>query len=56
MIIIGTILKASDNAGARLVKCIHVYKRKKYGSIGDLILVVVKTYNPKKKLKKVKCF
>ncbi len=52
MISISTILNVSDNSGARLAKCIHIYKKKKYGTIGDLILVSIKTYNPKKKIKK----
>lgn len=52
MIFVSTILNVSDNSGARLAKCIHIYKRKKFGSIGDMILISVKTYNPKKKIKK----
>lgn len=52
MISISTILNVSDNSGARLAKCIHIYKKKKYATIGDMILVSIKTYNPKKKLKK----
>lgn len=52
MIIVGSILNASDNSGAFKVKCIRLYKRKKYGSIGDFILISVKTCNPKKKIKK----
>lgn len=52
MISVGTILKSSDSSGARLLKCIRIYKRKKKGSIGDTILVSIKTHNPKKKLKK----
>lgn len=56
MILVGSFLKVSDNSGARLVKCIHVYKNKKFGSIGDMILVSVKKYNPKKKIKKGEMF
>ena len=52
MISVGTVLKASDNSGARLIKCIRIYKRKRKGSIGDNILISVKTYNKKKKIKK----
>lgn len=52
MISINTILNVSDNSGARLVKCIRVYKNKKKGSIGDNILISVRSYNPKKKIKK----
>jgi large subunit ribosomal protein L14 len=52
MISVGTVLKSSDNSGARLIKCIRIYKRKRKGAIGDTILITIKTYNPKKKLKK----
>jgi large subunit ribosomal protein L14 len=52
MILVSTILNVSDNSGGRLAKCIHIYKKKKSGSIGDMILVSIKTYNPKKKIKK----
>lgn len=52
MISVGTVLKAGDNSGARLIKCIRIYKRKKKGVIGDVILITVKTYNTKKKIKK----
>jgi len=52
MILISTILNVSDNSGGRLAKCIHIYKKKKCGTIGDMILVSIKTYNTKKKIKK----
>lgn len=52
MIFVSTVVKVSDNSGARLAKCIHIYKKKKFASIGDMILVSIKTYNPKKKIKK----
>lgn len=51
MIAVGSFLNVSDNSGARVVQCIRIYKRKKVGSIGDKILVTVKTHNPKKKIK-----
>ena len=56
MILCGTFLKVSDNSGARSVKCIHVYNKKKFGLIGDLILITVRSYNPKKKIKKGELF
>lgn len=52
MILINSVINVCDNSGARVVKCIRVYKNKKTGSIGDYILVTVRTYNPKKKIKK----
>ena len=47
----GTLIFISDNSGARLAKCIHVYNKKK-ATIGDYILVSIRTYNPEKKIKK----
>ena len=52
MILVGTFLNCSDNSGARIVQCIRIYKRKRFASIGDEILVTVKTNNPKKKIKR----
>ena len=44
----GSFLEVSDNSGATLVMCIHVYK-KKYGLPGDIILVSVKQIRNKRK-------
>lgn len=52
MICINSQLKVSDNSGARVVKCIRVYNKKKFGTVGDLLLISIIRYNPKKKLKK----
>lgn len=50
-----TILKVSDNSGAKTVKCFKVIGgfKKKYAFLGDLIIASVQKlrYNPKKKLK-----
>jgi large subunit ribosomal protein L14 len=56
MIIVGSLLKVADNSGARKVCCIHLYKRKKTSNIGDMVLVTVRSYNPKKKIKKGEIF
>jgi large subunit ribosomal protein L14 len=40
----------SDNTGARLLKCINIKGTKKYGSVGDLIGVIVRKFRAKKKL------
>ena len=45
-----TLLKVTDNTGAKKVKCIHVYK-KKTGKIGDIILISVKSIKLKYKTK-----
>ncbi|AOP70244.1 50S ribosomal protein L14 [bacterium AB1] len=47
-----TILKVSDNSGAKTVQCIGLYKSKKFASIGDIILVTVKTKYDKSMIKK----
>lgn len=54
MIYIGSFLKSADNSGARLVKCLKIYKKfaKSKGSVGDIVLVSVRRVNPKKKIKK----
>ena len=42
-----TYLRVADNSGAKIVKCIGLYNNKKRSaSIGDVILVSVKKYNP----------
>lgn len=56
MIKINTILKVSDNSGVKTAKCLKIlggYK-KKYASVGDLVIITVKetqTSNLKKSLK-----
>jgi large subunit ribosomal protein L14 len=52
MIYKNTRINISDNSGAHIAKCIHIYNKKKFGLIGDMILVSIKTYNPSKKIKK----
>ena len=50
MIHIGTILNISDNSGARKVSCIKICKsKKKSASVGDLILISVKSLRSSKK-------
>lgn len=52
-----TILKVSDNSGAKTVKCIKVLGgfKKKYASLGDTIVVSIqKLRNKSKKTSKVK--
>ena len=52
-----TILKVSDNSGAKIVKCIKVLggSKKKYAKLGDIIIVSIKQLrNKSKKTSKVK--
>jgi large subunit ribosomal protein L14 len=48
----GTRVIISDNSGGLVGYCIHVYNKRRYASIGDLILVSVNSYNTQKKIKK----
>ena len=54
MIQMGTRLDVADNSGARSVMCIKVLggTRRKYASIGDVIVVSVKDASPNSKVKK----
>ena len=57
MVQIGTVLNVIDNSGAKKAYCIRINNtsEKKYGSIGNSILVVVKSLRKKRKvLSKVK--
>ena len=49
-----SILKVADNSGAKSVRCIGLYKGKTTATIGDIILVSVKTYNTGTDMKKGK--
>lgn len=49
-----TKLQVADNTGAKMVKCIKVLggSKRKYASIGDVVVVAVKTAIPKGNVKK----
>lgn len=54
MIQVQTYLRAADNSGAKEVQCIRVlggYKRR-YGDVGDVIVVAVKSATPHAAVKK----
>lgn len=54
MIQLLTNLKVADNTGAKVVECIHVYggTGRRFGQIGDLVMVVVKEAEPRRLVKK----
>lgn len=54
MIQIQTRLKAADNSGAKLLLCIKVLggSRRRYASVGDIVVVSVKEAMPNSKVKK----
>lgn len=54
MIQMQTTLDVADNSGARLVQCIKVLggSKRKYASLGDVIVVSVKEATPNGKVKK----
>lgn len=51
MIQVGTVLNVADNSGAKKAYCIRIINasKKRYGSIGDSILVVVKSLRKKRR-------
>lgn len=54
MIQVGTVLDVADNSGARRVRCIKVLggTRRKYASVGDIVVVSVKEAMPNSKVPK----
>ena len=54
MIQVETILEVADNSGAKKVQCIKVLggSKRRYASVGDVIVVSVKTAIPRGKVKK----
>ncbi len=54
MVQVSTVLDVADNSGARRVQCIRVLggTRRRYASIGDIIVVSVKEAIPNSKVKK----
>lgn len=49
-----TILRVADNSGAKLLSCIKVLggSRRRYASVGDIIVVAVKEAMPNSKVRK----
>ena len=49
-------LEVADNSGAKRVQCIKVLggAKRKYASVGDVIVVTIKEAIPRGKLRKVK--
>lgn len=52
MIIIGTNLNIVDNSGGKIAKCIKVISKKKTASIGNIVLVSLKKFLNRRKVKK----
>jgi len=50
----GTGLNVADNTGAKFARCIKVLggTRKRYAKIGDIIVITVKTAEPRQQVKK----
>jgi len=51
MIFSETLLKVLDNSGARTAKCIKVLGPQYPGKLGDFVIVTVRDYNPRKKIR-----
>lgn len=58
MVYKNTLVRNIDNSGAIIVKCIHILNRgpKSRANIGDILIVIVKTYRANKKVKKKEMF
>lgn len=54
MIQVETILEVADNSGAKKVQCIKVLggSKKRFASVGDVIVVAIKSSMPRGKVKK----
>ncbi len=54
MVQVSTVLDVADNSGARRVQCIRVLggTRRRYASVGDIIVVSIKEAIPNSKVKK----
>ncbi len=54
MIFVGSILQVCDNSGVKRVKCIKILKKKNRsaGSIGSILIVVIKATRTSSKIKK----
>ncbi len=54
MVQVSTVLNVADNSGARKVRCIKVLggSKRRYASIGDIIVVSIKEAIPNSKVKK----
>jgi len=54
MVQVSTVLSVADNSGARKVRCIKVLggSKRRYASIGDIIVVSIKEAIPNSKVKK----
>ena len=50
----GTKLKVADNSGAKMVKCFKILKgsKRRYASLGDIIIASVKDAEPRRQVKK----
>ena len=54
MLYVKSIVKVSDNSGARYAKCIRILKRrpKAVAEVGDIVILSIKRAAPHKKIKK----
>jgi len=49
-----TMLKVADNSGAKIAQCIRILggTKRRYASLGDIIVVAIKSAEPRKAVKK----
>lgn len=54
MIQLRTMVKVTDNSGAKLLQCVHVLggSKKRYARIGDIVVGTIKEADPRREVKK----
>jgi len=52
MIFKGSLLEVGDNSGGKIVKCINVFNKENWGTVGSLLLVTLVKFSQGKKVKK----
>jgi len=52
MIFKGSLIQVGDNSGGKLVKCINIFNKQNWGSLGSLLLVTLVKFSQGKKVKK----
>jgi len=51
-----TMLKVADNSGAKIAQCIRILggTKRRYASLGDIIVVAIKSAEPRKAVKNIR--
>jgi ribosomal protein L14 len=52
MIFKGSLIQVGDNSGGKIVKCINIFNKENWGTLGSLLLVTLVKFSQGKKVKK----